>query len=118
MNNEHNSDDDRILLNKVIDSLDQSIEHLDAYTLSRLNQGRHRALAQKPRPRLLHARWLQAGAAAAVIFSLVNGWMLFSTANPQQMNTEDFELIVVNEDFELMQDLDFVSWMIEQEHAG
>jgi len=118
MNNEYNTDDDRAMLKTAVDSLDQSIEHLDGYTLSRLNLARHRALDQTARPGLLNSQWLKAGAVAALIFTVVNGWMMFSASNIPQMNTDDFELIVVNDDFELMQELDFVAWMIEQEHAS
>jgi len=118
MNNEYNNDDDKALLNLAVDALDQSIEHLDGPTLSRLNQARHRALSQSAKPRLFNARWLKAAAIAAVLLALVNGWMMFSTTDTQPMNSDVFELIVVNEDFELMQDLDFVAWMIEQEHAS
>jgi hypothetical protein len=118
MNNEYNTDDDKAILKTAIDSLDQSIEHLDGHTLSRLNQARHHALDQTARPRLFNTQWLKAGAIAALIFTVVNGWMMFSASKIQQMDTDDFELIVVNEDFELMQDLDFVAWMIEQEHAS
>ena len=117
MNNEYNSNDDKALLKTAVDSLDQSIEQLDGYTLSRLNQARHRALDQSARPRLFNTQWLKAGAVAAVIFTVVNGWMMFSPSNTPQMNTDDFD-IVVNEDYELMQDLDFVAWLIAQEHAS
>jgi len=34
------------------------------------------------------------------------------------MNTDDFEMIVASEDYELIQELDFVAWMIEEEHAS
>jgi hypothetical protein len=34
------------------------------------------------------------------------------------MNTDDFEMVIANEDFDLLQDLDFVAWMIEEEHAS
>jgi membrane-anchored glycerophosphoryl diester phosphodiesterase (GDPDase) len=118
MNNEYHTDDDKAVLKTAVDALDQSIEHLDGYTLSRLNQARHRALDQTARPRLFNSQWLRVGAVAAVIFTLVNGWMMFTTSYVQPMDTDDFELVVVNEDFELMQEVDFFAWMIEQEHAS
>ena len=36
----------------------------------------------------------------------------------EQMDTDDLELIVANEDYELIRELDFVAWMIEQENAS
>lgn len=118
MNSKYDSDKDPTFLNQVVDVLDQSIEHLDGRTLSRLNQARHRALATPARPRWVNLPWLKAGALAAVILALVNGWMMFTTPELQTLTTDDFELVITNDDYELMQDLDFFTWMIEQEHAG
>lgn len=118
MNNEYRTDDDMRIVQTAVDALDQSVEHLDGHTLSRLNQARQHALEQAGRPRLPHAHWLKAGAVAAVLLTLINGWLMFTATDSQPINSEDFELIVVNEDFELMQDLDFVAWMIEQENAS
>ena len=118
MNHENHFDDDQAIVKTAVAALDQSIEHLDGHTLSRLNQARQHALAQTARPRLLSAGWLKAGAIAVLLVTLVNGWLMFSTSETQPMSAEDFELIVVNEDFELMRDLEFVTWMIEQEHAS
>jgi len=118
MNNKHDTDTDKAFLKSLTDTLDESIEHLDGHTLSRLNQARHRALAQTEKPHFFNAQWIKAGAIAAVIITLVNGWMMFSSPSIQQMNTDGFELVIANEDFELMQELDFIAWMIEQEHAS
>ena len=118
MNDKYDSDVNEVLLKSVIDSLDNSVEHLDANTLSRLNQARHRALALAEKPRLFNPQWLKAAAFAVLLVTVINGWQFFSTSNIQQMNTDDFEMVVANEDFELLQDLDFVAWMIEEEHAS
>jgi hypothetical protein len=118
MNDKHDTGMDRALQEAVIESLDESIEHLDAHTLSRLNQARHVALAQTGKPRLLNSQWLKAGAFAVLLVTIINGWLLFSTSNIQQLNTDDFDMIVASEDYELIQDLDFVAWMIEEENAG
>ena len=117
MNKEYDHNNDANLLNQVVDTLDRSIEHLDGHTLSRLNQARQRALATPTRSRLVNAAWLKAGALVVVILGLVNGWMMFTSPEFQTLTTDDFELIVVNEDYELMRDLDFFAWMIEHEHA-
>ncbi len=118
MNKEHDHNGDATLLNQVVDALDQSIEHLDGHTRSRLNQARHHALAAPARSRLANTAWLKAGALVVIILGLVNGWMMFTTQELQTLTTDDFEMIIVNEDFELMRDLDFFAWMIEQEHEG
>lgn len=118
MNDRYDSDKNEIPLKSVIDALDNSIEHLDANTLSRLNQARHRALAQTEKPRLFNSQWLKAGAFAVLLVTVINGWLFISTPDIQQIDTDAFELVIANEDFELLQDLDFVAWMIEQEHAS
>jgi len=118
MSDKHDTDMNTALLESVIESLDESVEHLDAHTLSRLNQARHRALAQAEKPRLLNPQWLKVATFAVLLVTVINGWQFFSTSNIQQMNTDDFEMVIANEDFELLQDLDFVAWMIEEEHAS
>lgn len=118
MNNKHDTDMNRDLHESVVDSLDQSIEHLDAHTLSRLNQARHRALEQLDKPRLLNPQWVKAGTFAVLLVTMINGWLFFSTSNTQPTNTDDFMMIVTSEDYELVQELDFVVWMIEEEHAS
>ena len=118
MNHDHDTDGDRTLQKSVVNSLDESIEHLDAHTLSRLNQARHRALDQAKRPVLFNSQWLKAATFAVLIVTVINGWLFLSTPNIQQMHPDDLELILANEDFELLQELDFVAWMIEEENAS
>ena len=118
MNKSHDSGTEERLNSVLIESLEQSIEHLDAHTLSRLNQARHSALAQAQRPHPAASQWLKAGAFAVLLAAVINGWMLFSTPDVQQPNTDVLEMVIANDDFELLQDLDFVAWMIEEDHAG
>jgi len=118
MNDQNDTDMNKAQLKSVIESLDESVEHLDAHTLSRLNQARQRALAQAEKPRLLNPQWLKAATFAVLLVTVINGWQFFSTPNNQLMNTDDFEMVIANDDFELLQDLDFVAWMIEEEHAS
>ena len=102
----------------VLDALNQSVEHLDAPTLSRLNQARQHALSQTDRPRLLGTQWLRAATFALVVITVINGWLFFANPDTQHVHSDALELLIANEDFELMQDLDFVTWMIEEEHAS
>jgi hypothetical protein len=118
MINKNEPQADSILRQSVVDSLDGSIEHLDANTLSRLNQARHKALATREKNLWHKPSWLTAGTFAVLFVSLMTGWLMFSVPATQQMGADEFELVITNEDFELMQDLDFIAWMIEQEHAS
>ena len=112
------TDANNALQQKVLGALEDSIEHLDANTLSRLNQARHHALAQADRPRLFTSHWLKAATFAALLVTVINGWLFLTDENTNHIDTDAFELIVVNDDYELLQDLDFVAWMIEEEHAS
>jgi hypothetical protein len=115
-------EDDSGMASSVTDALDQSIEHLDAATLSRLNQARHKALAVKQR----HGSrlpWLSAGALAAIAISLLASRLLLTS--PDTLNSDmpiasidDAEFIAVSEDIELLENLDFVSWMLTLDNAG
>lgn len=118
MNNAQQNKADRLLRQTAVDSLDSSIEHLDASTLSRLNQARHNALDHVGRPRLVDSQWIKAGAFALLLVTIFNGWLFMSGPDMEQMDTDDFELIIANEDYELIRELDFVTWMIEEENAS
>jgi hypothetical protein len=118
MSNKVDSETDDTQLRSVVDALDESVEQLDARTLSNLNRARHQALASAEQPRLFKPSWLPAGSVAALFVAVMAGLLLFSTPDKTNMSPDEFELIVANEDFELMQDLDFVVWMIEQDNAS
>ncbi len=102
-------------------AFDQSVDGLDAATLSKLNQGRQRALAegQKADRRWLH--WMPAAGAAAVAVlavGLLRGpGDIDMIAAPQ---TSDLEIILSEESIEMFEDLEFYSWLdsVELESDG
>ena len=114
-------EDDSGLARSVSNTLEQSIEHLDAATLSRLNRARHNALAVEQR-RGAGLPWLTAGALAAIAVAVLASLMLTSpdtlTSDMPIASIEDAEFIVASEDIEMLEDLDFVSWMVAQDNAG
>ena len=118
MNSNIDPEADKTMLQSVVASLDESVEHLDARTLSRLNRARHEALATREKFSQIKPPWLTAGTFAFLFVSLMTGWMLFSAPGKAQLSPDEFELVLANEDFELMQNLDFVVWMIEQDNAS
>lgn len=88
---------------------DDSVERLDAATLSRLNQGRHRALAElQQRPALGHwGRWVPlTGVAAAALVTVIvmRGPQVDDTA---AVSASDFEMLLEEDGFEMFEDLDF-----------
>ena len=91
-------------------ALDESVEALDASVLSRLNQVRHAALEQRrSSPRVW---WLPAvfASLAVVAVLLIN--------DPLTSPITDTDVIVNNDDLELIEDMEFMTWLAEQQEAG
>ena len=97
---------------------DQSVERLDAATLSRLNRSRHRALAEAASPRRNWVRWMPAtGAAAAVLLAV------FALRGPVDVDVitapvSDLEILLGEDSIEMLEDLEFYSWLDTQELEG
>lgn len=104
---------ERDLLDSISQHLDDSVDALDAVTLSKLNQARHRALETKAS----HVpNWLPSGAFAAVFIAIAAGWLF--THPPAFMQTPEATALLSDEDIEMIDDLEFVSWLVEQDDAG
>jgi len=101
--------EEQAMLKKISMHLDDSVETLDARTLSRLNVARHRALETHASPR--PQRWLFPVVFAS-LFAVFSVAVLF---NAQQSAPGSEQFIASNEDIELIDDLEFVSWLAEQD---
>ena len=88
---------------------DDSVERLDAATLSRLNQGRHKALAElgHAEPRARWVRWAPAAgvAAAAVVTVIVMRGP--EVVEVDTVTASDFEMLLEEDGFEMFEDLEF-----------
>jgi hypothetical protein len=101
---------------------DDSVQRLDAATQSRLNRGRQQALAEVAAGTRF-GRWNQwlplAGVAAAAVFAVVlwrgNTQVDEPLAAPA---VADFELLLDQDDFEMLQDLEFYSWIEIDDDSG
>ena len=94
---------------------DDSVERLDAATLSRLNQGRQKALEEldSARPIGRWARWVPAtGVAAAAVVAVVV-WQAVPPDDPAAAATNytDFEILLSEDSLEMLEDLEFYSWI-------
>ena len=99
--------------NKARALLDEHVEGLDAATLSKLHQARNRALEHAGRRLPAASCWMGAGAMAA---SLAVAVVYFNQAPPPLPAIyEDPVQQAAAEDFELMDDLDFVAWLVLEE---
>ena len=100
---------------------DDSVESLDAATLSRLNQGRQQALAelQQKRPFAKWSRWVPATgllAAAAVAVMVMRGPVFEGPGEPP-VTASDFEMLLEENDLEMFEDLEFFSLLDEVDSA-
>lgn len=98
---------------------DESVDGLDGASLSTLNQGRQRALAElqaQPAPWL---RWVPAAGAAAATLIVV---MLVLPGpvdiQPVPDAVTDMEILLGEDSIEMFEDLEFYEWidMLEQEN--
>ena len=94
---------------------DESVERLDAATLSTLNRNRHAALEQARGARVRWLRWAPAtGVAAAILVAVVlalpgNGVETIPAA------TSDVDILLGEESIEMLEDLEFYVWLDMQE---
>ena len=96
---------------------DQSVDGLDAATVSRLNRGRQAALAAARRPVRQWLRWIPAtGVAAAVVLALV------IQQGPGDVDViaapaADLEMLLSEESIEMLEDLEFYSWLDAEDES-
>ena len=133
---------DNVFAEKARKLFDESVEDLDAQTRSRLNRGRQAAIEElttgKPVHNIFHSFaintaidelatgkpvWVQwvpaAGVAAAAVFAVV----LWTGNQPADELTppataSDFEILLTEESFEMLEDLEFYSWIELDEEAS
>jgi len=90
---------------------DDSVECIDAATLSRLNQGRQRALAelQQSDGVVRWSRWIPAtgvAAAAVVTVMVMRGPAGVDVIEPS-VTASDFEMLLETDNLEMFEDLEF-----------
>jgi len=101
---------------------DDSVERLDAATLSRLNRGRQAALAEvrDARGTRRWVRWMPAtGMAAAAVVAVVMLRGPVPTDGMAVPAATDFEILIGDDNLEMIEDLEFYSWLdtVEAEAA-
>ncbi len=94
---------------------DDSVERIDAATLSRLNQGRQKALQEIREPGSAGewARWVPAGglAAAAVVAVVVWQGVPVEHSAPAAGTATDFEIMLSEDSLDMLEELEFYSWI-------
>ncbi|MCG6980961.1 MAG: DUF3619 family protein [Deltaproteobacteria bacterium] len=115
---QNDNNHERVFLEKVRRTLDDSVENLDAQTLSRLTQARHNAVEQvKSKPYLrTHRFWLTTAGlvttAAAVLLAI---FLTRAPSVPQYYSAiEDVEILAANDSPEFFSQLEFYAWLVEE----
>lgn len=113
-----NTHGDERFENRAKELFDDSVDRLDAATLSQLNQRRQAALAEvaSAGSSIQWGRWLPAaGVTAAAVVAVV---MMQGTPVVESPVDEltDFEILISDDNLEMIEELEFYSWL--EEAAG
>ncbi len=113
MNERKDTAADELFAEKAKQLFDESVENLDGETRSRLNRGRQAALAELTTGRPVWVQWAPAaGVAAAAVFAVVlwTGNQPVDELTPEA-TASDFEILLTEDSFEMLEDLEFYSWI-------
>ncbi len=113
MNERKDKVTDEAFAAKAKQLFDESVENIDAHTRSRLNRGRQAALEQLAAGRPVWVQWVPAaGVAAAAVFAVVlwTGNQPVDGLTPEA-TASDFEILLTEDSFEMLEDLEFYSWI-------
>ena len=106
---------DEDLVEQAKTMFDDSVDRLDAASLSRLNRSRQMALAELDRSTLTGhwARWLPATgiAAAAIVAVVVWQGNAVDVTPPANGSVADFELLLGEDSLEMIEELEFYTWI-------
>ncbi len=115
--NEHESGEK--LAGQAKELFDDSVERLDAATLSRLNRGRHQALLELQKTSLAGqwARWMPVTgvAAAALVTVVILQDPGSEVPEPPATTVMDFEILLGEDSLEMLEELEFYSWIDPQD---
>jgi len=111
--------DEKKFLKQSKDMLDASAESLDAATLSRLNQARQLALQNQPSSAGVFHGALPATALASLVVIVITAWLWTVLPEADQQGQlayqyEDMEILTSDTELELLEQLEFVSWLLQQ----
>lgn len=111
MNERNDNAADEIFAQKAKRLFDESVENLDGETRSRLNRGRQAALEEvRPGSRV----WMQWGPVAGVTAAAIVAVVLWTGEPPVDTTTPaaaDFEILLAEDSLEMLENLEFYSWV-------
>lgn len=110
-------DQDKQFTEFVKRTLDQNVQDLDSDTRTRLSSARHTVLSKSFKPRLsFYPAW---GIAAACLALLT--FTLWEAQPPTEIATlplDDVEILASADGWEFYEDLEFYSWLAENDQTG
>ena len=109
-------DEDKVFEKSAKAMFDDSVERLDAATLSKLNQGRQAALAEmaSASPSGQWSRWMPAtGMAAAALVAVVvfRGPATVDPLDGANSTVTDFEILMSDDALDMIEELEFYTWI-------
>ena len=109
------NDRDKQIEDRAKTLFDDSVEGLDAATLSRLNQGRHKALEELRRAEntVSWGRWVPAAGVAAVALVTIMVIRGPVAVSDDPVTASDFEMLIEADSLEMFEDLEFYSLLDE-----
>lgn len=118
-NDRNDQEKDDLFLKRSRDLFAESADSLDGQARSRLNRSRQEALAELDSGAISLGRWTQwapvAGVASVAVVAVVllGGNPKIDQIIDQSVSQpgSDFELLIAEDSFDMLQDLDFYSWI-------
>ncbi|HHL34062.1 MAG TPA: hypothetical protein ENJ30_06830 [Desulfobulbaceae bacterium] len=119
---------DKSAVNKIINELNEGVEHLDAGVERSLRQARAHALQQADKRRNFFSpsgrQWVPAASGLAALFLvfLTVGLWLHGSAPPSLQTTPSeidyLDIIVDGDNPDLYQDIEFYQWLAHEDQSG
>ncbi len=104
------------LVTQIREALDDSVERIDAETRHKINAARQKALAQQKQSTFFALRWGTAGIATAL--SIFIAILIIKTQLPGSIEEEDIEaieLMAAQDTFDMYEELEFYTWLAEED---
>ena len=118
MNERKDDAADKAFVEQAKKHFDESVANLDAATQSRLNRGRQAALEEAARGGNPWLQWAPAaGVAAAAAVAVIVWTGMRPGEEPMPSPNVDIEILLTEESFEMLEDLEFYSWVELDEDA-
>ena len=94
---------------------DESVERLDAATLSTLNRNRHEAVERARYAKRRWLRWAPAGGVAAAIVVAIVLALPGNGIDTLPAATTDMDILLGEDSIEMLEDLEFYVWLDMQD---